>query len=160
MTLAIAVYMLLLMVVNAVTTPSSSTNQSWIGLAVEALFWLVDMASTLARPAERWLTFLRNVDTPRTLLAIQQKVQAPHASASGLGPIPDLMNHLYRNPAGVRCMGTLVTTALVTRIALAASVPLLLLGLNAAVSSSIEQLSHCIGAKTPQRSNLAQQATN
>ena len=73
---------------------------------------LVTLTATLASPAERWFRMLRDIDTPRTILALQQKTHAPPTGASPLGPTPDIMSHLYRNPAGVRCMGTLVTTLL------------------------------------------------
>jgi hypothetical protein len=49
------------------------------------------------------------------------------------------MNHLYRNPAGVRMSGTLVTKVLVIRVALAAVLPLLLLLINGAAQESADE---------------------
>ena len=130
--LGVQVYMFLLGVIN--TLRHRGSQVSWIGIAVACLLWLVCSSATLARPSERWLQMLRDVDTPRTLLVLQQRLQVKMSQPAndGLGPVPDIMNHLYRNPAGVRMSGTLVTQALVIRIALAAMLPLLLLLLSAA----------------------------
>ena len=49
------------------------------------------------------------------------------------------LNHLYRNPAGVRMSGTLVTKVLVIRVALAAVLPLLLLLINGAAQESADE---------------------
>ena len=92
----------------------------------------------LARPAERWLEMLRDIDTPKTLLALQQRLQMSHPtppgdSAPGLGPVPDVMSHLYRNPAGLDMYGVFVTQGLVLRVATAALLPLLLLFFTAAL---------------------------
>ena len=75
---------------------------------------------------------------PAPLLALQLKLQGSGrsgAAPSALGPTPDLINHLYRNPAGIRITGTLVTKGLVVRLTLAAMLPLLLLLLNSLLSS-------------------------
>ena len=124
------VYGFLLCVINALRHPGRQVF--WIGLAVALLLWLVYSCATLARPSERWLQMLRDIDTPRTLLVLQQRLQMSLPANNGLGPVPDIMNHLYRNPAGLRMSGTLLTQALVVRVALAAVLPLLLLLLNAA----------------------------
>ena len=128
-------YVILLCVVNTLMFPKGSAP-IWIGVGFCCAIVLVSLTATLASPAERWFQMLRDIDTPRTILALQQKTHAPPTGASPLGPTPDIMGHLYRNPAGVRCMGTLVTTALVTRISLAALTPMVALLLNAVVTVS------------------------
>ena len=110
----------------------------WVVAACVMLLFLVHSCAMLARPAERWLEMLRDIDTPKTLLALQLRLQtshpiAPSDSVPGLGPVPDVMSHLYRNPAGLDMYGVLVTQGLVLRVATAALLPLLLLFFTAAV---------------------------
>ena len=130
------IYLILMCVINTLRYHPGPSSPIWIGLGSCFAVVLVAITATLASPAERWFQMLRDIDTPRTILALQQMTHAPPSSGSSLGPTPDIMSHLYRNPAGVRCMGTLVTTALVTRIALAATLPLVALLLNAVVAAS------------------------
>lgn len=127
------IYVILISVFNTLML-EEMTIPVWIGVGACFAVLLVSMTATLASPAERWFQMLRDIDTPRTILALQQKTHALPSGASPLGPTPDIMSHLYRNPAGIRCMGTLVTTALVTRIALAAALPMIALLLNVAVT--------------------------
>ena len=130
------IYIILVCVVNALLFQDENMYPVWIGMGSCFVTVLVTLTATLASPAERWFRMLRDIDTPRTILALQQKTHAPPTGASPLGPTPDILSHLYRNPAGVRCMGTLMTTALVTRISLAAVLPMVALLLNAVVSAS------------------------
>ena len=118
--------------------PSSNEGAlPWVAAACVMLLFLVHSCAMLARPAERWLEMLRDIDTPKTLLALQLRLQTSHPippndSSPGLGPVPDVMSHLYRNPAGLDMYGVLVTQGLVLRVATAALLPLLLLFFTAA----------------------------
>jgi hypothetical protein len=119
----------LVFVTNALRIfPSSNVGAIHMVLACAALLFLVHSCAMLARPAERWLEML---------LALQQRLQTsdpipPGDSAPGLGPVPDVMSHLYRNPAGLLMYGVFVTQGLVLRVATAALLPLLLLFFTAA----------------------------
>ena len=67
---------------------------------------------------------------------MQQKTQPSASDHAAIGPTPDVMAHLYRNPAGIRCMGSFMSTALVTRMTLATMLPLIALLLSEVIVSA------------------------